>query len=49
MTSLRQWWCGLWWHHAGMILIRRTATGSLYRCRDCGKERFITKWDRETP
>lgn len=47
MTRLRQWWCGLWGHDMGFV--RRTATGSLYRCRDCGLERHLARWDREAP
>lgn len=48
LTRLRQWWCGLW-GHSWTVLVRRTPAGSVFACRDCGKERFISKWDRETP
>ena len=48
MTRLRQWWCGLRWH-SWTVLVRRTPAGSVFACRDCGKERFIAKLDRETP
>lgn len=47
MIRLRQWWCGLWWNHTGMAPVRKTATGRVYRCPHCGKERFIATWDRD--
>lgn len=43
----RQWICGVMWGHNPGEVIRTTATGRVFRCRDCGVEVFISKWDRD--